>query len=331
MSKINIFMLIAVCIMASSSALKINYQFSYETTFTGAEGPIEIGAEGCAVLGATGIPQFWVLSHSMTYEKGVVKQLQLTESGGAGTGDVLFSFPLDNTTLTNVGKDFTGLTFNLEGNLAAVGRRLTDDFPPFEQGVVYTFSTQGERIGGPIAIVGPMETPTDIAYDFQSRNYWMVDRDTNAIYEQVLTCCEEKNYGPLKRWEQQMKMKRVFGCEFGLQGYQNVFVKRQSEPVYNYQAPNVLRWISIPAFGDPEGIAVDPVTGNLWVVNDAPTSVMYSLTPDGVILKYYQLEQMTGYEDCKCVAATDDWLIVGFDDEQKIVVFYDKDDDDDDK
>ena len=84
--------------------------------------------------------------------------------------------------------------------------------------------------------------------------------------------------------------------------------------------------MSVPAFGDPEGVDVDPVTGNIWVLNDAPTTVLYELTPDGVVVNLWQLEQLTGgYQDANSVAVTRDWVIVGFDIERKIVVFTKED------
>jgi len=280
------------------------------------------------------IPRLFVLSHSQKYELGYIHELQLTDTLVPGvTGNILSTIPLDNTTLTNTGKDFTGITFNLEGNLVVLGRRLTDDIPPIEQAVLYTINLNGQRVGGPISIPQPpIITPTDLAFDHTYKNYWVVDRDTNAIYEMVLTCCEEKNDGYLKRWEQQLRMKRVWGCEFGLQGYQNVFIKRQADvttevPLTTANSPNVLRYVSMPAFADPEGVDVDPVTGHVWVLNDAPTTVLYELTTDGTVVNYWQLEQLTGLQDANSVAVTESWVIVGFDDERTIVVF-DKDDDD---
>jgi len=331
-------------------ALTEIYEFPYDVEF-GTSPTVRIGAEGMASTRGTGsIPRLFVLSHSMTYKTGVINELKLTANGGAGTGTILNTIHLDNTTLPEgyLGADFTDISFNLEGNLVVLGRQITPD--GVEEGVLYTFSIEplhfGDRVGGPIHILPPVSIPTGISFDHNSKNYWLVDRDTNSLYEEVLTCCEERNYGPLKRWEQQLRMRRIWGLEYGLLGYDNIFVKREvaskglkdehkdhdDDRKSNAYIPrgDVLRWISAPAFGDPEGVDVDPITGNLWVLNDAPTTVLYLMTTDGVVLRFWQIEQLTGgYQDANSLAVTCDWVIIGFDDDRRIVVFKKEDRDED--
>lgn len=71
--------------------------------------------------------------------------------------------------------DFTGLTVNLEGNLVVLGRYISD--LGIEKAVMFTINPNtGLRIGGPTVIPLPVYLPTDIAFDPNSKDYWVVDR-----------------------------------------------------------------------------------------------------------------------------------------------------------
>jgi len=80
----------------------------------------------------------------------------------------------------------------------------------------------------------------------------------------------------------------------------------------------------VAGFDDPEGLTVDPLTGNLLVVDDAQgTSSLYELTAEGDLVMSVDLLALTGFSDPEGVALDPQSrkLFVAFDVQNKIGVF----------
>ena len=80
----------------------------------------------------------------------------------------------------------------------------------------------------------------------------------------------------------------------------------------------------IPAFDEPEGITVDPMTGNLLVVDDSGgTSSLYELTTDGNLVMSTNLQSLSGFDDPEGVTIdrNTNTVYIAFDNQNKIGTF----------
>ena len=100
--------------------------------------------------------------------------------------------------------------------------------------------------------------------------------------------------------------------QYGLKGDLNIFAR--GVPGYST--------VAAPGLGSPQDVTYDPETGNLWVVNNQPTTTILEVTPDYVVVNHYNLESVTGgLKDARAVAVNSDYLFVGFHTEGYIAVF----------
>ena len=80
----------------------------------------------------------------------------------------------------------------------------------------------------------------------------------------------------------------------------------------------------VAAFDEPEGITVDPLTGNLLVVDDSGgTSSLYELTTAGDLIMSVNLQALSGFDDPEGVTIdrNTNTLYVAFDNQDKIGTF----------
>lgn len=317
---------------------------------------LTIGAEGMSIkcLSEDDVedPPLWVLAHSGTFKRGVVERIN-GETGQTilgpwhlnGNDNETIESYLGFDSLVFETLDLADMTFNLEGNIQVIGRAndreghryhammytINDLQQPSQSVPTNPPQRAGVMLGGPIYVEYPIRVPTGVAYDWRTDSYWVVDRDAEIICNMIITCCRDvanfttARFQLRQHWVQSLEPKRCYSLEYGLMGREkNIFAKRSYKKVPTPTEPD-LRMISIPAFGDPEGVAVDPVTGNLWVLNDAPTTVLYEIDPSNMeVLSFYRIQQMTGYEDANSLAVSAHHIWIGFDHLERVIVRFNR-------
>jgi len=223
----------------------------------------------------------------------------------------------------------TGLTFNAANNFVLEGAR-PDREPNTRHpvtGAVWVLNEIGEFILGPMRIIEPItQFVSGIAYDPTLDSYWTTDIASASLYDMVLTCCQEQQppfISPNNRWLQEFQLRKGVGLQYGLLGTTNIFARSLTERSYMPTAPApIYSTIAVPGFASPQDVSVDPVTGNIWVINNFPTSSVLELTPELVVVNHYNLESVTGgLRDATAVAVSDLYIIVGFTNEHYIAVF----------
>lgn len=316
-------------------------------------GDLILGGEGMAWCPTNNPDNPWglfILTHSRTKRQGWIYQVNYNDTSDTIQRWSIYYNTSDhvNTSIGYEAKDFDGLTCDWQGNFAIGGRvylrNLDDNHQVVHKAQAAVFlldhvtgvdGLDGKQVGGPLPVTGPVTHPTGMTYDDFRDSYWLADRINEIVCEYKVSCCGDRltdqkimeDYR--RRWVQELHPVQCFGTNYGFYGCKNIYDKRSAKHPHNRAAkypdpekPHVeeteepeecdLRFISTPSFSDPEGLAIDS-DGNIWVLNDAPTTNVYKITPHGLLLETYNIEKEVHMSDANGIAVNDHEVCVSFD------------------